>query len=67
MPQIIVPGRVAIEMHWANVPSQLEGCCALGTETELANDRIDESKYAWVLFIKYILNEPLTIKIIEDF
>ena len=68
MPQIIVPGREAIELHWANVPTQLEGCVALGTETELANDRIDESKDAWIGFIKTILNQPaLVLKVTEDY
>lgn len=68
MPQIIVPGRIAIEQHWANRPNQLEGCQALGTETELSEDFISESKIAWVGYIKSILNQPnLMIKIVEDF
>jgi hypothetical protein len=68
MPQIIVPRREAIELHWANIPTQLEGCVALGTEVEILNDRIDESKAAWIGFIKAILNQPaLMIKILEDY
>jgi Family of unknown function (DUF5675) len=67
MPHIIVPGREAIEIHWANYPKQLEGCIALGTEVELSNDCIDESKIAWKGFIKAILNQPnLMLKIVED-
>ena len=68
MPQIMVPGRTAIELHWSNRPSQLEGCIALGTSKELGGDCIDESKIAWVGFIKAILNQPnLTLKVSEDY
>lgn len=68
VPQIVVPNRTAIEIHWANVPSQLEGCIALGTETELNQDAISQSKIAWIGFIKAILNEPsLMLKLAEDF
>jgi hypothetical protein len=68
MPHIIVPGRTAIELHWANRPTQLEGCIALGTSTELSKDCIWESKNAWVGFIKAVLNEPnLTLKVVEDY
>ena len=68
MPHIIVPGRTAIEVHWANYPKQLEGCIALGTAAELANDCIDQSKIAWIGFIKAILNQPnLALKVVEDF
>lgn len=68
MPQIIVPGRVAIEQHWANYPYQLEGCQALGTTTELSKDCIDQSKIAWIAYVKAILNQPiLTLKVIEDY
>lgn len=68
MPHVIVPGRVAIEQHWANWPSQLEGCQALGTKTELAKDQIDESKDAWIAYIEVILNRPsLMLKVVEDY
>ena len=68
MPEIVVTGREAIELHWANYPSQLEGCIALGTEAELSANCINESKIAWVKFIREILNQPnLTLKIIEDY
>lgn len=67
MPQILVPGRVAIEIHWANIPTQLEGCIALGTTTQLSADNIKESKDAWVGFIKAVLNQPLTLKVAEDY
>ncbi len=68
MPEILVPGRVAIELHWANYPKQLEGCIALGTMYELSKDCLDESKIAWTGFIKAILNQPnLTLKVIEDY
>lgn len=66
MPHIIVPGRSAIEIHWANYPYQLEGCIALGTTIGI--DSINQSKNAWVSFIKAILNQPiLTLKVVEDF
>jgi len=68
MPYIVVAGREAIEFHWANRPTQLEGCIALGTSTELPIDTIWESKKAWVGFIKAVINEPnLTLKVIEDY
>lgn len=68
MPHVIVPGRVAIEQHWANKPDQLEGCQALGTETQLGADCIDESKDAWIAYVKIILNQPsLMLKIVEDY
>src|ERR1700753_727141 len=66
MPSILVPGRTAIEIHWANVPNQLEGCIALGTSIEIENNWINESKIAWVGFVKSIVNQPtITIKVIE--
>lgn len=68
MPQIVVAGRVAIEIHWANYPKQLEGCLALGTSADVPGDSINESKKAWIGFIKEILNQPaLTLKVIEDY
>lgn len=68
MPQVLVAGRTSIELHWANTPNQLEGCIALGTTIELSQDWINESKIAWVSFIKAILNEPvLTLKVVEDY
>lgn len=68
MPHIIVPGRTAIEIHWANYPSQLEGCIALGTVFDSGNDQIIQSKVSWIGFIKSILNQPnLTLKVNEDF
>jgi hypothetical protein len=30
MPLVVVPGRDGIRIHWANYPTQLEGCTALG-------------------------------------
>lgn len=68
MPQIIVPGRTAIEQHWANYPVQLDGCQALGTQVELSADCIDESKNAWKAYIQVILNQStLKLKVIEDY
>ena len=76
MPHVIVPAipsanlpkRIAIEVHWANYPIQLEGCLALGTEAELANDCIDQSKIAWIDFAKAITDQPsIKIKYVEDF
>jgi hypothetical protein len=37
-----VPGRDAIEIHPANVPSQLEGCIAVGSARFM--DRIEDSR-----------------------
>lgn len=68
MPQIIVPNRIMILQHWANWPTQLEGCQALGTTEEIHNDQLDESKDAWNSYIDVILNQPnLMLKIIEDY
>jgi hypothetical protein len=41
MPLIDVPGRTGIRIHWANFPSQLLGCIAVGTNVD--GDSIDES------------------------
>lgn len=68
MPHIIVPGRVAIEVHWANYPVQLEGCVATGTAVELEPDCIDQSKIAWVGFVKTISDQPaIKFKVVEDY
>lgn len=68
MPHIIVPGRVAIEQHWANWPDQLDGCQALGFEEDFTQDMLEESKNAWNAYIDVILNQPnLMLKIVEDY
>jgi len=68
MPHIIVPGRTAIEIHWANWPYQLEGCTALGDQEDFAQDMIEESKDAWIAFAKAITDQPsIKIKYVEDF
>lgn len=68
MPHILVPGRTAIEQHWANYPTQLEGCQSLGTTVELSSDCIDQSKIAWIAYVKVILNQPsLTLRVVEDY
>jgi hypothetical protein len=68
MPHIIVPNRTAIEIHWANWPKQLEGCVALGTEEDLLQDSIIESKDAWIAFVKAITDQPaLALHIVEDY
>lgn len=48
MPHLIVPSRdilangdAGIRIHWANFPSQLEGCIAVGTKVD--GDSIDQS------------------------
>ena len=68
MPHVIVPGRTAIEIHWANYPSQLDGCTALGTQTDLQTDSIEESKDAWVKFVQAISDQPaIKIKYVNDY
>ena len=68
MPHIIVPGRTAVMLHWANWPKQLLGCIALGDEEDFKDDAIDESKDAWIKFAQAITDQPtLTLKIIEDY
>lgn len=68
MPHMIVPGRDAIEVHWANWPKQLLGCIALGTTEDFEDDMITESKIAWIGFVKAITDQPaITIRIIEDY
>lgn len=48
MPHILVPSRdsaaggdAGIRIHWANFPTQLDGCIAVGTDVD--GDSIDES------------------------
>lgn len=69
MPHVLVPGRTAIEVHWANFPNQLEGCLALGTAAEVASDCIDQSKAAWISFVQIALTDEPVIKIkyVEDY
>lgn len=69
MPHIMnVLNKIAIEQHWANYPYQLDGCQAMGTEEEMSNDCIDESKDAWINYCSIIINEPnVILKIVEDF
>jgi len=68
MPHVIVPGRTAIEVHWANYPTQLDGCTALGTQLDLQDDMIEESKDAWVGFVQAITDQPaIKIKYTEDY
>lgn len=69
MPHVIVPNRTAIEIHWANWPKQLEGCLALGTQEELDQDMIEQSKIAWTAFVQQVLTDQPSVKIkyIEDY
>lgn len=68
MPHVIVPGRFAIEQHWANWPKQLDGCQALGFAEDLKGDMLIESKRAWNAYIDVILNQPsLMLRIVEDY
>lgn len=76
MPHVIVPAipaanlpkRVAIEVHWANYPNQLEGCIALGDKTNLEADSIDNSKVTWVHFVQAISDQPaIKLKVVEDY
>lgn len=76
MPHIIVPAipsanlpkRIAIEVHWANYPVQLEGCIALGTEEDFKDDMVILSKNAWIEFAKTLTDQPsIKLKVIEDF
>lgn len=68
MPHVLVPGRVVIEIHWANWPNQLDGCLALGTQASFGQDMITQSKDAWIGFVKAITDQPaIKIKYIEDY
>ena len=77
MPHVVVPGRTAIEIHWANYvkdPSnpqhiELEGCLALGTAAEFGADCIDNSKIAWTQFVQQVLTDQpsVMIKYVEDY
>lgn len=76
MPHIIVPAspaanlpeRIAIEVHWANYPNQLDGCLALGKDTDKNDDMVTESKSAFAGFAKAITDQPsIKIKFVEDF
>lgn len=78
MPHIIVPGRTAVEIHWANWvedPNKpgtrkflLDGCTALGQSADFKADAIWNSKAAWIAFCQAITDQP-SIKIIykEDY
>lgn len=66
MPLIDVPGRTGCRFHWANFPSQLLGCIALGEKVD--GDAIDESVIAFNQFYAIIQGqEGLTVKIVEDY
>lgn len=69
MPHVIVPNRVAVEIHWANWPNQEEGCLALGTEADMKEDMITQSKAAWISFVQQVLTDQPSIKIkyVEDY
>lgn len=68
MPHVLVPGRSAIEIHWANYPTQLAGCLCLGTDDDFVKDDVSQSKKAWIGFVRAITDQP-SIKIIyrEDY
>src|SRR6266700_3061344 len=57
MPHIVVPGRQAIEVHWANYASQLEGCIALGIDDDFKDGMITESNDTWIAFCKAITDQ----------
>jgi hypothetical protein len=70
MPHIIVPSRdsasggdAGIRIHWANFPSQLEGCIAVGTMVD--GDSIDESLVPFNQLMKIIspIKEGLKLEI----
>lgn len=81
MPHVMVPGRIAIEIHWANwvkdpkdlhTPADdkilLDGCTSLGQQADFSSDAIWNSKAAWIQFCKSITDQPsLKIKYVEDF
>jgi Family of unknown function (DUF5675) len=81
MPHVIVPGRTAIEIHWANwvkdpgkLPGPeddrtlLDGCTSLGQTADFAADAIWNSKAAWIQFCKAITDQPsIKIKYVEDY
>lgn len=57
---IDVPNRTDIECHPANLPQQLKGCVAVGSE--LDNDALDNSRVAFDKMMK-ILPEEFTVSI----
>jgi Family of unknown function (DUF5675) len=78
MPHIIVPGRTAVEIHWANWvkdPTQpvgkqqlLDGCTSLGQQADFGADAIWNSKAAWIQFCQAITDQPsIKIKYVEDY
>lgn len=52
VPGIAVPYRTDIEIHPANLPSQLEGCIAVGSSVD--NDALDNSKQAFQKLMTYL-------------
>lgn len=78
MPHVIVPGRTAVEVHWANWvkdPTQpmgkqqlLDGCTALGQQADFGADAVWNSKAAWIGFVQAITDQPsIMIKYVEDY
>jgi hypothetical protein len=76
MPHVIVPGRTAIEIHWANyvidpvnaAHIELKGCTAVGKEAELQENMITQSKDTWIAFCQAITDQPsIKIKYVDDF
>jgi hypothetical protein len=66
MPLIDVPGRTAIRIHWANLPSQLLGCIAVGQKVD--GDAIDTSKVEFLQLYAIIKDQTdLTIQVVEAY
>lgn len=61
-PHIDVPGRTYIEIHPANLPSQLEGCIAVGSTID--NDALGSSKAAFEKLMAYLPQE-FTVTIVD--
>lgn len=61
-PHIDVPERTYIEIHPANLPSQLAGCIAVGSTID--NDALDNSRAAFERLMTY-LPQKFTLLVTE--
>jgi hypothetical protein len=66
MPLLDVPNRTAVRIHWANLPSQLLGCIAVGLKVD--GDAVDTSKAEFLQLYAIIKDQTdLTIQVVENY